>query len=34
MCLDDPGFATGDGTRMQIWSCNSGDNQAWWLPTY
>jgi non-reducing end alpha-L-arabinofuranosidase len=33
MCLDDPDFATGNGTQMQIYACNGGSNQAWWLPT-
>jgi hypothetical protein len=32
LCLDDPGSATGNGTQLQIWSCNGGNNQAWRLP--
>ena len=32
LCLDDPGSNTNDGEQMQIWFCNGGPNQAWWLP--
>lgn len=28
-CLDDPGFNTANGTRMDIWTCNGGANQRW-----
>jgi hypothetical protein len=28
-CIDEPGGADGDGVQMQIWDCNSGDNQQW-----
>jgi hypothetical protein len=33
ICLDDPGFNAADGQTMQIYLCNGGNNQAWWLPT-
>ena len=32
LCLDDPGLQTGNGTQLQIYSCNGGPNQFWWLP--
>ncbi len=32
LCLDDPGLNTANGTQMQIYSCNGGPNQDWWLP--
>jgi hypothetical protein len=32
LCLDDPGFNTRDGTQLQIYGCNGGQNQQWWLP--
>lgn len=32
LCLDDPNFNTANGTQMQIYSCNGGNNQRWWLP--
>ncbi len=32
MCLDDNGGNTANGTAMQIWTCNGGNNQAWRLP--
>ena len=28
-CLDVPGRTTTQGTRTQIWDCNSGTNQTW-----
>ena len=28
-CLDDPGFNTANGTRIDIWTCNGGANQHW-----
>ena len=28
-CLDDPGFRTADGTRVDLWTCNGGGNQRW-----
>jgi hypothetical protein len=31
-CLDDPGFATANGTQLVIWDCNNGANQHWTLP--
>jgi hypothetical protein len=32
LCLDDPAANATNGTQLQIWSCNSGSNQAWRLP--
>ena len=32
LCLDDPGLNTANGTQMQLYGCNSGPNQDWWLP--
>lgn len=32
LCLDDPGFNTANGTQLQIYGCNAGSNQHWWLP--
>jgi Ricin-type beta-trefoil lectin domain len=32
LCLDDPNFDTSNGTPLQVWSCNQGVNQQWWLP--
>ena len=29
MCLDKPGGQNGDGTQLQIWTCNGGTNQQW-----
>jgi len=31
-CLDDPGANTANGVQMQIFSCNGGNNQRWWVP--
>jgi hypothetical protein len=31
-CLDDPGFATANGTQLEIWDCNGGGNQKWTMP--
>jgi poly(hydroxyalkanoate) depolymerase family esterase len=28
-CLDVPGRTTTQGTRLQLWDCNGGTNQAW-----
>src|SRR5438876_375765 len=28
-CLDVPGGATANGTLLQIWDCNGGNNQQW-----
>jgi cytochrome c len=28
-CLDVPSQSTGDGTRLQIWTCHGGANQTW-----
>ncbi|MFE5581323.1 ricin-type beta-trefoil lectin domain protein [Kitasatospora sp. NPDC056531] len=28
-CLDIPGATTNPGTRLDIWSCNTGSNQTW-----
>lgn len=30
-CLDVADWGTGDGQRIQIWSCNGADNQMWHL---
>ena len=30
-CLDVPKQSTADGTLLQIWDCNEGDNPAWTL---
>ena len=32
LCLDDPGSNTANGVQMQIFTCNGGGNQHWWLP--
>jgi sugar lactone lactonase YvrE len=32
-CLDAIGVASADGTLLQIWSCSTGVNQQWTLPT-
>ncbi len=32
LCLDDPASNTANGVQMQIYSCNGGGNQHWWLP--
>jgi hypothetical protein len=29
LCLDIPGFNKTQGTKLQQWSCNGGDNQKW-----
>jgi hypothetical protein len=31
-CLDDPAFNSANGTNVQLYSCNGGNNQAWRLP--
>jgi hypothetical protein len=31
MCLDDPGSSTADGTDMEQWAINGGNNQKWQL---
>lgn len=28
-CLDDPGFRTSNGTRLDLWACGGGTNQHW-----
>jgi hypothetical protein len=28
-CVDDNGQSTANGTKIQIWDCNGGSNQAW-----
>ncbi|WP_327049406.1 RICIN domain-containing protein [Microbispora sp. NBC_01189] len=28
-CLDVSGNGTGNGTKVQIWSCTGGTNQRW-----
>ncbi|WP_344076671.1 RICIN domain-containing protein [Streptomyces crystallinus] len=28
-CMDDPAFATADGTQIALWDCNGGANQRW-----
>ncbi|HVV21295.1 MAG TPA: ricin-type beta-trefoil lectin domain protein [Pseudonocardiaceae bacterium] len=39
-CLDVPGFATANGTQLDIWDCDGGSNQSWtltpskWLTVY
>jgi Ricin-type beta-trefoil lectin domain-like len=33
LCLDDTGFSTTNGTRLQIWRCNGTANQQWSLPS-
>lgn len=30
-CVDDPGFSTGDGVRLQTYPCNGGTNQQWYF---
>jgi hypothetical protein len=31
-CLDDPGWSTANGARIQVWDCTGGKNQLWtWL---
>ena len=30
-CLDVPGFATANGTQVDVWDCNAGGNQSWLL---
>jgi Ricin-type beta-trefoil lectin domain len=32
LCVDDPAFATKNGTRLIVYSCNDGGNQKWKLP--
>jgi len=32
-CLDATGVSSADGTRLQLWSCSTGANQQWVLPT-
>jgi hypothetical protein len=29
LCLDVTGDATGDGTPVQVWTCNGGNNEQW-----
>jgi hypothetical protein len=31
-CLDDPGASTTNGTALQIYDCNKGDQQSWSVP--
>ncbi len=31
-CLDDPGYRTTNGTKLEIWSCGTGTNQRWTTP--
>ncbi|KJS51682.1 hypothetical protein VM98_35815, partial [Streptomyces rubellomurinus subsp. indigoferus] len=31
--LDDPTFATTNGTLLAIWDCNAGPNPRWTLPS-
>jgi beta-glucosidase len=31
-CLDDTGWSTTPGTKVQIWACTGGANQSWSLP--
>ncbi|MFG1807588.1 RICIN domain-containing protein [Streptomyces sp. NPDC049040] len=31
-CLDVPGASTTDGTQLEIWDCNGGNNQRWTIP--
>jgi len=31
-CLDDPGFNTAEGTQLDLWTCNGGANQEWYVP--
>lgn len=30
-CLDDPGYRTANGTRVDLWTCTGGGNQQWTL---
>jgi Ricin-type beta-trefoil lectin domain len=30
MCLDKPGGRNGNGTKLEIWTCNGGANQQWY----
>jgi GH25 family lysozyme M1 (1,4-beta-N-acetylmuramidase) len=30
-CIDDPGYSTADGTRLDIWSCVNQSNEKWTL---
>ena len=30
-CLDDPGYGTADGTRLDIWACVNQSNETWTL---
>jgi hypothetical protein len=32
-CLDDPGGNTKNGTQLILYTCNSGANQRWSLPS-
>jgi len=29
LCLDVQGDGTGDGTPVQAWTCNGGNNEQW-----
>lgn len=29
LCLDDPAYATKNGTQLDVWSCHNGTNQRW-----
>jgi hypothetical protein len=32
LCVNDPGFATRNGTQLMVYSCDSGPNERWSLP--
>jgi Glycosyl hydrolase family 59/Ricin-type beta-trefoil lectin domain/Concanavalin A-like lectin/glucanases superfamily len=31
-CLDDPASSTAAGTQLDLWACNGGTNQIWYVP--
>ncbi|MFJ9884745.1 RICIN domain-containing protein [Streptomyces sp. NPDC091287] len=32
-CLDASGAASADGTKLHLWTCHTGANQKWALPS-